>query len=137
LTDECQFDFEIRNLPEHSALPIFSEIEEYAKHNLLPEMHEISEDTGIVWRTLADFPALNTSIDDPLITEISALLGTTDRPGKVSYGTEGGRFQSMGISTIVCGPGSIEQAHKPDEFIELEQLSKGEQFLSALIRSLK
>ena len=67
---------------------------------------------------------------------VSELLGTNAQPGKVSYGTEGGHFQAAGIPTVICGPGSIEQAHKPNEYIDLEQLDKGENFVSSLVRSL-
>ncbi len=132
----CQFDFEIRNLPDQPTLPLFAEVESYGQTELVPEMQTVSKDTGIDWRTLADYPGLNTSLDDSLIPMISALVGSTAKSGKVSYGTEGGHFQSAGISTLVCGPGSIEQAHKPDEFIKLDQLAKCEQFLDALISSL-
>ena len=136
IPSHCQFDFEIRNLPEQETLPIFNEVEQYASQELVPKMHEVSSDTGIKWDALCDYPGMNTPEDDKLIGIISDLLGTSERPGKVSYGTEGGHFQHAGISTIVCGPGSIEQAHKPDEYIDLEQLIKGEKFIDALISSL-
>ena len=62
--------------------------------------------------------------------------GAPAPPGKVSYGTEGGHFQAAGIPAVICGPGSIEQAHKPNEFIALAQLKQGENFISALVRAL-
>ena len=136
IPDECQFDFEIRNLPDHPALPIFNEIEHYVQQELLPGMRAVSPQAGIHWETLAEFPGLDTPIDAPVIAMVSDLLATSQQPGKVSYGTEGGQFQSAGIPTVVCGPGSIEQAHKPDEYIELSQLTKGEQFIAALIHAL-
>ncbi len=136
IPDECQFDFEIRNLPDHPALPIFNEIEHYVQQELLPGMRAVSPQAGIHWETLAEFPGLDTPIDAPVVAMVSDLLATSQQPGKVSYGTEGGQFQSAGIPTVVCGPGSIEQAHKPDEYIELSQLTKGEQFIAALIHAL-
>jgi len=132
----CQFDFEIRNLPEQPTLPLFKEVEDYTSNELEPRMHAIDPSTGVDWHTLADYPGMNTPVGDSLIPMISELLGTTAHPGKVSYGTEGGYFQNAGISTIVCGPGSIEQAHKPDEYIDLDQLAQGEKFVSALIGAL-
>ncbi len=57
-------------------------------------------------------------------------------PGKVSYGTEGGLYQAAGIPTVICGPGHIGQAHKPDEFVSLAQLQRCEDFVDALIRDL-
>ncbi len=56
--------------------------------------------------------------------------------GKVSYGTEASQFQRAGIPTVVCGPGSIEQAHKPNEYIALEQVRKCEEFVGCLLESL-
>ncbi len=137
IPNQCEFDFEIRNLPDESTLPLFEEIDAYIKTQLLPAMHAVSPDTGINWQTLSDAPGMDTPADDSLIPMISRLLDSTVAPGKVSYGTEGGYFQTAGIPTIICGPGSIEQAHKPNEFIDLAQLKKGERFITALIGSLK
>ncbi len=137
IPNQCQFEFEIRNLPDQPTLPLFEEVESYVRTELLPAMHAISGDTGVDWQTLAEYPGMNTPVVDKLIPMVSTLLNTTVRPGKVSYGTEGGHFQAAGIPTIICGPGSIEQAHKPDEYIDLDQLKKGERFISALIGSLQ
>ncbi len=136
IPNHCEFDFEIRNLPEQSSLPLFAEIDAYAKTTLLPQMHAVSRDTGIDWQDIGDYPVLDTPVDEPLIGMVAELVGSNTTPGKVSYGTEGGYFQTAGIPTIVCGPGSIEQAHKPNEFIDLAQLEKGERFITALIKSL-
>ena len=137
IPNECVFDFEIRNLPKQPTLPLFAEIERYAEQELLPKMHAVSKQTGFDWRTLADYPGLDTEQSNAVIDMVSVLLNTTEQPGKVSYGTEGGFFQAAGISTVVCGPGSIEQAHKPNEYVELTQLVRGEQFISDLISSLQ
>jgi len=67
-----------------------------------------------------------------LVRELTRDTGTR----KVAYGTEAGLFQSIGVPTVVCGPGSIEQAHKPDEFVALDQLQKCEDFLRRLARTL-
>ena len=133
---ECRFDFEIRNLPGHEPLPLFQEIDRYAQEDLLPAMRERHADSSIQWETLAEFPGLDTALDDPVIDEVAAITSNPAAPGKVSYGAEGGHFQKLGISTVICGPGSIEQAHKPNEFIELEQLALGEQFIDKLVGSL-
>ena len=136
IPNHCQFDFEIRNLPEQDTLPIFQKIESYAKEELEPPMHAVDKNTGVEWNAIADYPGMNTNEDESIIKSVSDLLGFTDKPGKVSYGTEGGHFQQAGIATVVCGPGSIEQAHKPDEFVELDQLERGERFITSLIKSL-
>ena len=60
-------------------------------------------------------------------------LGTNDAPQKVTYGTEAGQFQRAGVQSIICGPGDIAQAHTPNEWIELEQLSECERFFEAIL----
>lgn len=136
IPNQCQFEFEIRNLPGQPTLPLFQEIEAYGCDELLPAMRAVADDAGIEWQTQCDYPGMNTPPEDAVIGMVSALLNTTATAGKVSYGTEGGYFQQAGIATVICGPGSIEQAHKPDEFIDLSQLARGERFIDTLIASL-
>jgi len=128
---ECRFDFEIRNLPDHPTLPIFNEVEQYTR-SLEPAMKAVDPSAGFEWQTLADYPGMNTDQHAEVIQLAKTLLGDDRQPGKVSYGTEGGHFQAAGIQTVVCGPGSIEQAHKPDEYVDLSQLAKGEKFIDTL-----
>ena len=136
IPSECQFDFEIRNLPGEDALQIFNQVQNYTDNELTPIMKSVDAGAGFEWRTLATYPGMDTPHDERLIQDVSHLLGLNEKPGKVSYGTEGGLFQKAGIATIICGPGSIEQAHKPDEYVDLDQLAEGERFLSNLIGSL-
>lgn len=136
IPNQCEFEFEIRNLPNQPTLPLWAEIDAYIKTELLPPMHAVAPDSGIEWQTLSDAPPMDTPATERLIPMVSKLVNSTAKPGKVSYGTEGGYFQTAGIPTIICGPGSIEQAHKPNEFIDLAQLEKGERFITALISSL-
>ena len=133
----CEFEFEIRNLPDQAGEALFEEVQSYISENLIPAMQSVATESDVQWQTLARFPGLNTPADDPLIPMISRLLGVDDRAGKVSYGTEGGLFQQSGIPTVICGPGSIAQAHKPDEFIDLAQLDRGITFVDNLVDSLK
>lgn len=135
IPERCQFDFEIRNLPDHPTLPLFEQVAAYARE-LERDMHAVDETTGFEWQTVAEYPGMNTSPEEPVIDLVSRLLDDPRMPGKVSYGTEGGLFQSADIPTVICGPGSIEQAHKPDEFVELAQLDRCAAFLDALIRDL-
>ncbi len=139
LAAECMFEFEIRNLPQQETLPLFAEVQQYVDQKLLPKMREISEDSGFDWQTMADYPGMDTATGEAVIGMVSALQRTTaaEAPGKVSYGTEGGLFQQAGIPATICGPGSIEQAHKPDEYVELAQLAHGERFIANLIDSLR
>ncbi len=131
----CQFDFEIRNLPDHPALPLFEEVRVFSQA-LERQMQGVDESTRIQWETLAEFPGMDTAPGESVIRWVSQLLDHSRAPGKVSYGTEGGHFQMAGIPTVICGPGHIEQAHKPDEFVELDQLNQCEAFIDALIQDL-
>ena len=140
IPNECEFQFEIRNLPKHPPLPLFLEVERYVEETLIPKMHAVSAETGFEWETSSNYPGMDTDADAAVIDMASKLLdasGVANAPGKVSYGTEGGLFQVAGIPTVICGPGSIEQAHKPNEYVELAQLAGGERFISDLIDSLK
>lgn len=135
IPNHCQFDFEIRNLPDQPTLPLFEEVVAFTRE-LERDMKVVDEQSGFEWRTVADYPGMNTSPEEPVIGLVSRLLDDTRMPGKVSYGTEGGHFQAADIPTVVCGPGSIDQAHRPDEFVELAQLEKCETFVDALIDDL-
>jgi len=78
---------------------------------------------------------LNTKDDQEIIVKSLNALGS-NKIGTVSFGTEAGIFDNIGIQTIVCGPGSIKQAHRPDEFITFSQLRKCEKFLTNMIKTL-
>jgi acetylornithine deacetylase len=76
-------------------------------------------------------PAFAPERDSPAEALARRLTGANET-GTVAFGTEAGHFQQAGIPTVVCGPGSIDQAHQPDEFISLEQVAAGERFLRRL-----
>ena len=95
-------------------------------------MQAVDADSRIDLEALHQVPALDSSDQAELHALIGTLADETVRH-KVAYATEGGQFQQAGIPTVICGPGSIEQAHKADEFIELTQLVRCERFLQTLI----
>lgn len=130
---DCCFEFEIRNLPTHDVAPLVRELHDYAERVLLPEMQQVSHEVGISWEPLPCYPGLEAGDAKALIALTQALGGAGDARGKVSFGTEAGLFRRAGIEAVVCGPGSIEQAHKPNEFISLEQVARGEAFVARLI----
>ena len=99
--------------------------------SLVPEMREVSRDAGIRLELLTEAPDLNTAEDDPL-THLGTRLTGNSALGRVGFATDGGCFHRAGVPTIVVGPGSIEQAHKPNEFIALEQVAQCERFLARL-----
>jgi acetylornithine deacetylase len=132
---DCRFEFDIRALPGDDAEAILREIREFAERHLLPDMRAVSAEAGIVWETIAEFPGLATG-EEEAITVLAKTLARTNATGKVSFGTEAGLYHETQIPTVVCGPGSILQAHKPDEFVELDQIRLCEAFIDRLIERL-
>ncbi|MDP9526053.1 acetylornithine deacetylase [Pseudomonas protegens] len=118
---ECQFDFEVRTLPGDDAQAVVEQLQGYAEAELLPQMQAVQADTGITLQPLSAYPGLATAADSQA-AELLALLSGSREFTTVAFGTEGGLFHEAGIPTVVCGPGSMDQGHKPDEFISLEQL---------------
>jgi acetylornithine deacetylase len=128
---ECSFDFEFRLLPGDDPEAGIAELRAFAAERLLPEMRAVRAETGIAFEELSAFPGLETA-NDAEITRLVASLTGANGTAKVAFGTEGGLFQEAGIETVVCGPGSIEQAHKPNEFIDLDQIAQCEKFIGRL-----
>jgi acetylornithine deacetylase len=128
---DCTFDFEFRLLPGDDPDAGIGELRDFAENRLLPEMRAIRAEAAIEFEELSAFPGLDTA-DNAEITRLVASLTGANGTAKVSFGTEGGLFQQAGIPTVVCGPGSIEQAHKPDEFIDLDQIAECERFIGRI-----
>jgi acetylornithine deacetylase len=129
---DCRFVFEYRYLPGVDPDSIIGRIENHARSALEPRMKKIAADTGFHFEPGYEYPALDMSPDHPGVAFVKALAERNDH-AKVAFGTEGGLFQTLvGVPTLVCGPGSIRQAHRPDEFIALEQVARCEGFLDRL-----
>ncbi|QYD72615.1 acetylornithine deacetylase [Paraburkholderia edwinii] len=120
---ECEFDFEVRALPGFDAQTVSDKLQTYADTELLPKMRAVQRDTDIRLQALSAYPALATKADSEA-AQLLALLTDAAEFGTVAFGTEGGLFEQAGIPTVVCGPGSMDQGHKPDEFVTLEQLAR-------------
>jgi acetylornithine deacetylase len=133
---DCTFEAEIRNLPVHDPHPLLAELKQYAEEVLLPEMQKVSKDAGIAWEELPGYPGL-AGKDGTDVVHLAQALSGNEGSGRVSFGTEAGLFQRAGVPAVVCGPGSIEQAHKPNEYISLEQIARGEAFIAELLRTCK
>ena len=129
---DCTFDFEVRPLPGDDVAAIVAELREFAATRLLPEMRAVQAETDIIIEELSAAPGLNTATDAE-VTQLAAALTGSNGTIKVAFGTEGGLFAAAGIPTVICGPGSIDQAHKPDEFVGLDQIARCEAFLQRLI----
>ena len=132
----CQFDFEVRHLYEENPQHLLDQIKSFARDHLEKEMHLIDSDTGFDFETLATYPGLLTDPGIEFVNYVKQLLDNNAH-SKVIFGSEGGLFQKrLGIPTLVCGPGNIDQAHKANEYISLDQLQKGGNFLDCLLVSL-
>ncbi|WP_175865222.1 acetylornithine deacetylase [Burkholderia cepacia] len=94
---------------------------DYAESELLPRMRAVQPDTDIRLQPLGAYPGLATAPDSEA-ARLLAMLSGSDAFGTVAFGTEGGLFGQAGIPAVVCGPGSMDQGHKPDEFVTLDQL---------------
>ncbi|OLU29498.1 acetylornithine deacetylase [Pseudomonas sp. PA15(2017)] len=128
---ECEFDFEVRALPGFDAQRVADELQSYATEQLLPKMQAVSAASGIHLRPLSAYPGLATPPDSEAARLLARLCGSNDF-STVAFGTEGGLFDGTGIPTVVCGPGSMDQGHKPDEFVSLEQLQGCDAMLQRL-----
>lgn len=132
---ECNFVFEFRTLPMLDPELIFARIASYAREVLLPKMQKEHPSAALELSKIATAPGLDAS-EQAAITQLVRGLTQDREMRKVAYGTEAGLFAQAGVPSIVCGPGHIEQAHKADEYVALEQLHACEAFLSKVIHSL-
>jgi len=128
---DCSFELELRYLPADDPEALLAEIQDHAHRVLEPAMQAVRPETGFSWEPLSGFPGLDTPADAEVVQLAKALTGA-NATAKVAFGTEAGLFQDSGIATVVCGPGSIEQAHKPDEFVSLDQVARCERFMERL-----
>ncbi len=132
---ECTFEWEIRHLPGDRVEELLGRVNDYAAE-LEAEMQRRAPEASIVTEALnVTVPALADDNNAQVLDLCRELLG--EQPsGAVAYATEAGQFQRVGLPTVICGPGSIRQAHQPDEYIEIEQLAAGTRFMQALGRRL-
>ena len=129
----CEFTFDYRNLPHMTQDDILAPIQAKVAE-LSTQMQARAADTGIELMQEESVPAMTDDESSELQALIAALTGDSKRH-KVAYATEGGQFTNSGIPTIICGPGSIEQAHKADEYVELIEIEHCDSFLQRLLES--
>jgi acetylornithine deacetylase len=131
--DACAVEFEARGLGAHESKDVTDAIVSWAKSEIEPAMRKVEPNCGITFEDILEYPALDMKAGHPLVALARELTGRNTY-GKVSFGTEAGLFVSMAdIPAIVIGPGSIEQAHKPDEFVEVSELLNCAGFIERLI----
>jgi acetylornithine deacetylase len=132
----CILDFEIRNLAEDDPQLLIDRLKAEAEAITAPLKAEFPE-AAIVVERLWDYPGLGTPTTGPVVNFVKGLTGANGTM-KVAFGTEGGLFHTrLGIPTVICGPGSMAQGHKPDEWVSLEQIGRCEAMLSALLDRLE
>ncbi|WP_207282114.1 acetylornithine deacetylase [Pseudomonas sp. FW300-N2F2] len=128
---DCRFDFEVRALPDFDPLVVAEQLQGYAEQTLLPAMQAVAGDTAIRFEPLSAYPGLATSPDSAAAQLVARLCGS-DAFGTVAFGTEGGLFHQAGVPTVVCGPGSMDQGHKPDEYVSVEQMAACDRLMGRL-----
>ena len=131
IADKCNVDWELRPVVKEDGIWVNSEIDKFANEILLPEMQKIHSKSSIKKEIIGEIIGFNRVKKSEACELISSLTGDNSRE-VVSFGTEAGLFQEIGISSVVCGPGSIEQAHKVDEYIVLDELKKCLQLLDGI-----
>jgi acetylornithine deacetylase len=132
----AELTWEYRPVPADDSEDLRDEVERFAREVVLPRLREATGVGEITFRSDAAAVALDAEADGPAEALVRELTGY-DGPGRtVPFGTDGGHFQAAGLSTVVCGPGSIDQAHQPDEWIETAQLDLCVAFLGRLTARL-
>ena len=131
IADKCHINWETRPVVKEDGKFLNDKIDEFANNVLLPEMQKVFSKSSIKKEIIGEVTGFDRVTKSEACELVSSLTGDNSRE-VVSFGTEAGLFQEIGISTVVCGPGSIEQAHKVDEFIELNELKKCLKFLDGL-----
>tara|TARA_B100001123_G_scaffold12524_1_gene14628 strand:+ start:23 stop:1210 length:1188 start_codon:yes stop_codon:yes gene_type:complete len=131
IADKCHVNWETRPVVKEDATYLNSELDKFTNEILLPEMKKVYPKSSIKKEIIGEIIGFNRVQSSKACEFVSSITGDNSR-AVVSFGTEAGLFQEIGISTVVCGPGSIEQAHKVDEFIKLEELKKCLTFLEGI-----
>lgn len=131
---ECSFDWDVRTIPGENAKDYVDRLDEHCEA-IIKKMQRISPACNIVTTVNAQAPGMEPEANGAAELLCKQLIGE-DSTEVVSYATEGGLFQGVGFSTVICGPGSINQAHKPNEYIEISQVQEAEHFIHKLIDHL-
>ena len=130
--DRCTFEFEFRSIAADDLDALVAEVKAYAQDVLEPQMRAVAPEAGFMFEFKSGFPRLEVTPQADTVRLAKRLAGQ-EQHGKVAYGTEAGLFDGAGIPTVVIGPGSIDQAHKADEFIARAELEKCGRFIDQLV----
>lgn len=130
--DSCAFEFEFRSIAADDLDALVGEIKAFARDELEPMMKAVAPEAGISFKIKSGFPGLDTPPEAEIV-HLAKRLAEKNHHSKVAYGTEAGLFHEAGIPTVVIGPGSIDQAHKADEFVAIGELERCAGFIDRLI----
>ena len=128
--EDCRFHYEFRDLPGSDVASLQQRVVDHAR-TLEPAMRAVEPTAGFAFEAFASMPAFSVRAEEPAVTLAQRLAGTRETT-RVAFGTEAGMFQRAGMSAVVCGPGSIKQAHQADEYVSLDQLARCEAFLRGI-----
>ena len=131
LAEHARFQFDLRCPPGEDAHAILAPFKEKCAA-LDIELKRKFPEAGVRVEQHASTPPMTPAGSEDAVAFVRALTGENAAPGQVAFAAEGGQFQAAGFPTVICGPGSIEQAHQPDEWIALDQLEKGAAFMARL-----
>jgi acetylornithine deacetylase len=131
---DCTFEFEIRHLPQDDTEAFFTDLRRHAD-SLLPAMQAVDPATYIEFDVLSEMPGFDNESHNPMV-DIGHACTRSDLEHKVSFGTEAALFHGASMPAVICGPGHIEQAHQPNEWVSLEQLGRCEAFMQRLAQHL-
>ena len=127
---DAEFRYEFRDLPTADARAMQQQVIAFTEAKT-PAMQKVAPDAGFHFETICEIPSFLGSANDA-VTRLAQRLAVESGTTLVAFGTEAGLFKNSGIPTVVCGPGSINQAHQPDEFVSLTQLERCEDFMRGL-----
>ncbi len=135
--EHCNVTFEFRHLASVDAEAVSRRIMAYCHDTLLPPMRAKAAEASITFEPLYEYPGLDIAAEHPAVTFVKQLVGRNDH-AKVAYGTEAGLFQGRaGVASVVCGPGSIGEAHKADEFLAVSEVEACQRMITRLLDRLE
>ncbi len=134
LPSKCEFHWEYRALPSEDPDEILDALTDWVRSDVLPDLQRHAPQASIVTEAIARVPPLIPSPEAGIEEWVRALPGVqAGGSGEVAFATEGGNFKGHGLPAIVCGPGSIDQAHQPNEYVEISELERCAVMVDAII----
>jgi acetylornithine deacetylase len=135
IASKAQVDWEMRPVQRRDADFVKSRLQRYCRDVLLPKMQAVFPEASIQTEVVGEVDGLVPTLENEARQIVAALTGRNEA-GVVPFGTEAGIFQNLGMDVVICGPGSIEQAHKADEFVAEDQLEQCLAMLGKLAANL-